>query len=123
MEEPFEGNVHKTKHRRFLAQDGAFVELRDHRGKIGEIIDVSKGGLAFHYIDIGDRPKGSLELDIFLKQVGFRLEKLPAKTVFDVEIPRSLHQGITTIRRHGVQVWETHEMSKIEVGIFYSTFY
>jgi hypothetical protein len=99
------------------------VELRDHRGKIGEIIDVSKGGLAFHYIDIGDRPKGSLELDIFLKQVGFRLEKLPAKTVFDVEIPRSLHQGITTIRRHGVQVWETHEMSKIEVGIFYSTFY
>jgi hypothetical protein len=86
MEEPFEGNDHKTKHRRFLAQDGAFVELRDHRGKIGEIIDVSKGGLAF--------------------------------TVFDVEIPRSLHQGITTIRRHGVQFGKLTKSQKSRLEYF-----
>jgi hypothetical protein len=99
MEELFE----RRKHKRLLAQDGAFVELRNHRSKIGEIIEVSKGGLSFHYIDIGDRPKESLELDIFLKHAGFRLEKLPAETVLDVEITKTIHQGITKIRRHGVK--------------------
>lgn len=118
IDKPFEGNEHKTKHKRFLAQDGAFVELRDHRGKIGEIIDVSKGGLAFHYIDIGDRPKGSLELDIYLKQTGFRLEKLPAKTVSDVGIPRSFHQGIITIRRHGVQFGKLTKSQKSRLEYF-----
>jgi hypothetical protein len=34
MEEPLK----RRKHKRFVVQEGAFVELRDHRGKIGEII-------------------------------------------------------------------------------------
>jgi hypothetical protein len=98
MEPPFE----RRKHKRFLAKEGAFVELRDYRGKIGEIIEVSKGGLAFQYIDVGDRPKESLRLDIFLKHAGLRLEKLPAETVSDAEITKLIQQGITTMTRHGV---------------------
>jgi hypothetical protein len=62
--------VERRKPERFRGQEGAFVELRDHHGKLGEIIDISKEGLTFRYIDIGDRPKGSFELDIFLKEKG-----------------------------------------------------
>jgi len=114
IDEPFA----RRKHERFLAQEDAFVELRDHRGKIGKIIEVSKGGLAFHYIDIGDRPKESLELDIFLKKTGFRLEKLPAETVSDVEITKTIHQGITTIRRHGVKFGKLTKSQKSRLEYF-----
>jgi len=118
IEEAFE----RRKHKRFLAQDGAFVELRDHGGKIGEIIDVSQGGLAFRYIDIGDRPKRSLELDILLKHAGFRLEKLPAETVSDVEITKTFHQGITRIRRQGVQFGRLTKSQKTRLEYFIRNF-
>jgi hypothetical protein len=114
MEDPLE----RRKHKRFLVQEGAFVELRDHRGKIGEIIDVSKGGLAFRYIDIGDRPKESLELDIFLKHAGFRVENLPAETVSDVEITKTIHQSITIMRRHGVKFGKLTKSQKSRLEYF-----
>ena len=106
----------RRKYTRFRARDGALIELRSHRGKLGEIIDISKGGLAFRYIDIGDRPKGSFELDIFLKEAGFRLEKVPAKTVSDLKTTKFFPYSATKTRRQGVQFGELtgNQISKLE---------
>jgi hypothetical protein len=98
-----EEHKERRKYIRFRAKDGALIELRSLRGRLGEIIDISKGGLAFRYIDIGDRPKGSFELDIFLKETGFRLEKVPAKTISDLETKKYFPYSTTKTRRQGVQ--------------------
>jgi len=106
----------RRKYTRFRARDGALIELRSYRGKLGEIIDISKGGLAFRYIDIGDRPKGSFEVDIFLKEAGFRLEKVPAKTVSDLKTTKYFPYSSTETRRQGIQFGELtgDQVSKLE---------
>ena len=101
-----EKHVERRKYTRFRTRNGALIELRSQRGKLGEIIDISKGGLAFRYIDIGDRPKGSFELDIFLKETGFRLEKMPAKTISDFRTTKYFPFSSTKTRRQGVQFGE-----------------
>jgi len=98
-----EERVERRRHKRFRAQEGAFVDLGNHRMKLGEIIDISKGGLAFRYIDIGDRPTGSFELDISFKETGFRLEKVAAKTISDLQITKDFPYSSTKMRRQGVQ--------------------
>jgi hypothetical protein len=98
--------VERRKYTRFRTRNGALIELRSQRGKLGEIIDISKGGLAFRYIDIGDRPKGSFELDIFLKETGFRLEKVPAKTISDSRTTKYFPFSSTKTRRQGVEFGE-----------------
>ena len=111
-----EENIDRRKYTRFRAKDGALIELRSYRGKLGEIIDISKGGLAFRYIDIGDRPKGSFELDIFLKETGFRLEKVPAKTITDLKTTKYFPYSSTKTRRQGVQfgALTRNQLSKLE---------
>lgn len=101
-----EKHVERRKYTRFRTRNGALIELRPQRGKLGEIIDISKGGLAFRYIDIGDRPQGSFELDIFLKETNFRLEKVPAKTISDFRTTRYFPFSSTKTRRQGVQFGE-----------------
>ena len=109
-------DMERRKYTRFRAKDGALIEVRSHRGRLGEIIDISKGGLAFRYIDIGDRPKGSFELDIFLKETGFRLEKVPAKTISDLKTTKYFPYSSTKTRRQGVQFGELTEnqISKLD---------
>jgi hypothetical protein len=106
----------RRRYTRFRARDGALIELRSYRGKLGEIIDISKGGLAFRYIDIGDRPKGSFQVDIFLKETGFRLEKVPAKTVSDLKTTKYFPYSSTKTRRQGIQFGELtrNQISKLE---------
>ena len=111
-----EAHRERRKYTRFRAKDGALIELRSYRGKLGEIIDIGKGGLAFRYIDIGERPKGSFEVDIFLKETGFRLEKVPAKTVSDFKTNKYFPYSSTKTRRQGVQFGELtrNQISKLE---------
>lgn len=109
-------DIERRKYSRFWAKDGALIEVRSHRGRLGEIIDISKGGLAFRYIDIGDRPKGSFELDIFLKEADFRLEKVPAKTISDLKTTKYFPYSSTKTRRQGVQFGELtrNQISKLD---------
>jgi len=73
------------KDKRFRAQEGAFVDLRISPVKVGKIVDISKGGLAFRYLDIGERLKETFELDMYSRHNDFRMEKVPTKTIWDRE--------------------------------------
>lgn len=111
--------VERRKHRRFQVKDGALVALRLHVSKlVGQIVDISKGGLAFRYIDTGDRPRGSFQLDILLEKSGFLLEKVPAKTISDSEMPDESSYSSTTTRRQGVQFGELTINQKSQLEYF-----
>jgi c-di-GMP-binding flagellar brake protein YcgR len=98
--------VERRRHKRFQAEGGAYAAIRPQYDKIGQIIDVSKGGLAFRYLVSGSHESESFEMDIFLIGDGFHLDKVPFKTVFDQEIPKSLCPGPQTMRRCGVKFGE-----------------
>ena len=95
--------IERRKQKRSKSREGAFVALRLRGSKLGQIVDISARGLAFRYIDIGERPRGTFELDILFRDKEFHLERVPAKTVSDSESAEAFPFSATKTRRHSVQ--------------------
>jgi len=95
--------VERRKHKRLRAEDGAYAAIRPHYNKIGQIIDISRGGLAFRYMVCNSENDGPCELDIFLLGNGFHLDKVSVRMVSDQEMPEGVSPGLLTMRRCAVQ--------------------
>ena len=97
------GQAERRKHKRFQVEDIAFAVLRGQVELLGQIIDISRGGLAFHYIVSGRNVKSSSELDILLAYYGLYMEKIQFKTISDFQIPNKSPFSPIIMRRHGVK--------------------
>ncbi len=58
--------IERRKHERLKAKERAFAVLKSNFAKLGQIINISKGGLTFSYITNGKKSNGSFEVDIFI---------------------------------------------------------
>jgi hypothetical protein len=105
----------QRKHERFLAPKGAFVGVRPDFCRLGQIVDICMGGLAFRYIADERCPNASHELEIFLTSGDFMISNIPFRTVSDTET-QSVPYTSLSVRRCGVQFGElTHlEMTQLE---------
>ena len=110
--------VERRKHKRFRVDEGAYAAVRPHYDKIGQIIDVSRGGLAFRYLVSDSQEDASSELDIFLIGDDFHLDKLPFKTVSDQKIPEGVSPGSQTMRRCAVQFGELTQIQALKLEEF-----
>lgn len=81
----------------------ALAYLGGQANKLGEVIDISKGGLAFRYLSVGRRPKGTFAIDILSTENGVRLENLAVKIVSDAEMATEIPFSFLSVRRLGAQ--------------------
>lgn len=89
MEKPLDRRAHE----RFLARNGTIAAVISDTGlKLGVISDMSKGGLAFRYIE--QNPQESLvatdmpcKVDILVNEENFYAEKLPCTVVAENALP------------------------------------
>ena len=100
----------RRKHKRFRVQSGAFTVFTafswpHSTQKLGQIIDISMGGLAFTYITGEESPNVSLELSIFLAGNRFHLRSIPFETISDAETNEVPFSSIN-MKRSGVQFGE-----------------
>jgi len=78
---------------RFLVQEFAYAVLRPSSKRVGQIVDISRGGVSFRYPDtgMGDEDVNYQHLDIFLVGDDFYIEKIPFKMVserrLDIDLP------------------------------------
>ena len=100
------GQIERRKYRRFQVQDIAFAVLRDQDRQLGQIMDISMGGLAFNYIAGGGNADSAFELDILLAYKGLYMKKIQFKTVSDFQIANKSPFSPITMRRHGVKFSE-----------------
>jgi hypothetical protein len=109
----------RRKNKRFLAQEGAFAVIGPEFTKLGQIIDIGRGGFAFRYIVTGSQGNGAVEADIFLAGDGFYLEKIPIRPIWDLKIPKKVSNGSLPMRRCGVQFRDLthHQRSQLEYFI------
>ena len=98
--------VERRRHKRFNVKEGAFAALMPDSQKLGQILDLGKGGLSFLYIDTGAAADVSTELDIYVAGNEFYLSKLPVHIVSDVRIPNKIPINPIVMRRQGVQFGE-----------------
>ncbi len=110
--------VERRRHNRFQVEDGAYAAIRPQYDKIGQIIDVSRGGLAFRCMVSGSHEGESSEMDIFLIGDGFYLDKVPFKTVSDQGMPKRLSPGPQAMRRCGVQFGELTQTQALKLEEF-----
>ncbi len=95
--------VDRRKDRRFQTEKNTYAVLRARGSKLGRVIDISRGGLAFRYVSVGQRLKGPLELDLLSHQYDYRIDKIPVKIITDLELANKKAFKSTTLKRVGVQ--------------------
>lgn len=66
--------VDRRKHKRFRVPESAFVTLRTHDVRVAQIIDISRGGLAFRYVGEG-----------LTKRKGVQFGQLTAQQISQIE--------------------------------------
>ena len=98
--------VEKRKHNRFRSQDLAYAAFKSHTLKIGQIVDISMGGLAIHYIADGDPINESRELEIYLASNSFHMKEVPFNTISDFELTSEFPFSSIIMRRRVVQFGE-----------------
>jgi hypothetical protein len=112
--------VERRKYRRFEIPTGMFVSCRPHGPKLGEVIDISKGGLAFRY-GSGEEPSGGSKelgnkMKIFLEEGSFHLNDVPFRPVADFGTYEEAPFPSVTMRRSSVQFNSLthHQISQLE---------
>jgi hypothetical protein len=117
--------VDQRKHKRYQVPTNSYISLGSDDFVLGQIIDISMGGIAFRYMGSEKLPDES-HLDIFLTEDDLCLGKVPFKIVSDYEIPNTvlcktadpIPPSCRTMRRSGLQFGELKSDQKSELESF-----
>ncbi len=95
----------KRKYKRYRAKEGAFAAFirPDDSLDLGNLLDISMGGLCVRYLSTGEEQRESHSIKIFGSNGRFiHLEKVVCRVIYDDEIPERSWNQIKT-RRCGVE--------------------
>jgi len=98
--------IERRFHERFQVQQGLYALLKNGSSKLGQIKNISKGGLAFIYINDEDQIHEPTEVDIFLSGHGFILKGIPCKKISDIHVDNFVPFTTFEMRQLGVQFGE-----------------
>ncbi len=112
------GLVERRRGTRFRVENGCFAALFPRFAVVGQIMNVSRGGLAFDYLASEARTNGPSQLQILLTDHSFCLKTVPFRTVSDFAIPREFSFGSITLRRCGVQFGELTRSQRLDLEYF-----
>lgn len=107
----------RRRHERIQIENRADAVLFSPMSTKGiQIVDISRGGLAFHYVNGREVSNGLFEIDILWDHVDLKLIKLKVRTISDHHVPNSFLLGVIPLRRCGVEFVGLTEdqMSRIE---------
>jgi hypothetical protein len=77
--------VEKRRHNRLAAKDGVYAIINYKPTIFGQIINISKGGMAVCYSSNEQQSNGPCELDIFIMDSNFYIENIQINIISDFE--------------------------------------
>ena len=96
----------KRMHERFRPKHPVFVKLAlDDQEDMGQLIEISKGGLSIRYFVDEERTRSFSELSIYSSDGVFAVEGIPIKNISDSEL-KDLPFETEILRRHGIKFEE-----------------
>lgn len=116
----------KRKHKRYHMPKGTFAILRSKSAKLenfdkmsmgeiavtvyktgpeklGQIKNISLGGLAFDYVYGKNKNPKKYELDVLMTEHGIYLHNIPYRTISDNVIPDDVNLDDVIVRRHAIR--------------------
>ena len=93
----------RRKYPRRTSREGAYAVLQSHPPRLGRVVDLSLGGLAFHYVD-GDPVEPQLPglLDVFMVGSAVALRQVFVRPRSDIRLSDSTDSK-AVMRRCGVK--------------------
>lgn len=116
-EQTFKKNIAERRiHIRFRPETGAYASFSPDSSMLGQIKDISIGGLAFSYIDMGDPNSTVTNIDIFMVGRKFYMKQVPVQEVQDFQISDDVPFSSVPMRQMSVQFLSlgTDQVSRIE---------
>jgi hypothetical protein len=83
-----------------------------------QILDLSRGGVAFRYVAGYEQLVEPLELDILWNHLGVFLLKLKLRVVSDVQVPNEYLLGVIPVRRCGAEFVDLTEDQAAQLNHF-----
>jgi hypothetical protein len=111
------GNAERRKHKRLRAQDGTLAVLGRPRVTVGQIIDMSLGGLAFRYFAEEMLSEAPCKMDILLADGLSHLYGIPCETVYDIE-STAIPLTAMVERRRGVKFGDLTPSQRLHLEDF-----
>jgi hypothetical protein len=108
--------IERRCHERLEVQSGAIASPK--MTVLGQIMNVSQGGLVFRYVASRKRSHESKTLNIALTDGSFRLEWIPFIVVWDVSMPQSYSCGGISLRYCGVRFGNLTDSQKLQLRYF-----
>ena len=88
---------------RFQVKSFTFVKLwSEFDEDIGQLLDISSGGLSFRYMSEGEESRTFSKLSIFTNK-SIIISRIPFKTISDIELDRGSASIPIIFRRSGIQ--------------------
>lgn len=113
-----EESAERRKHRRFKVQDGNFAALSPEFYILGQILDISRSGLAFRYVASTARSHECSKLKILKTDGSFACDRIPFKTIWDCSMPQSFSLDSLTLRHCGAQFGKLGDDQKFDIKYF-----
>lgn len=88
---------------RYRVNDGAYAALSPDSTIMGQIVNISRGGLCFRYIVHREQAFESVATHIFVGDNGFYLEKMPYRIVEDEPVDKGSSFSSIMMRQRRVQ--------------------
>ncbi|MFH2218855.1 MAG: PilZ domain-containing protein [Pseudomonadota bacterium] len=96
-------NLERRKHERLKAKEGTFAVVTSGNRKLGQVKDISMGGLTFQYVDNGEPVDVLSEVELFSAVYDFHLKKLKVKSVEDLSIDNTVSFSSLPMRQLRIQ--------------------
>ncbi len=117
--------VERRKDKRYKAIEDAYASINSNSQKLGQIIDISMGGVCFKYIDTsndGQNDGTQQESSIFLSPVGYYIGDLPIKIVGDYAVTNTPSFSSMKVKKMHIQFTDFSVIQLFDLDYFLRNF-
>jgi len=109
-------SAERREYTRFRVKEGIMVFTDS---KPCQVIDISRGGISFRYVDNQERPICKA-IDILSANNSIYLGNIPCRKIFDIKVAPLSASGALSIRRRGLQFEDFSHFQKAQLDHFIS---
>jgi c-di-GMP-binding flagellar brake protein YcgR len=106
------------KYDRYRVKDHIYVNLRAESGEeVGQLVDISKGGLSLQFLATDEKPKTYTDLGI-LASMDLAMERIPFRTVSVAEVNNHIPLSVTRLLRYSLEFKNLTPAQKAKIDFF-----
>jgi c-di-GMP-binding flagellar brake protein YcgR len=115
--------IERREHKRFQAKEPTSVALwseheQDIIENMGQLLDISRGGLSLRCTSKPEESNGYSLLEIFLSGDDFNIDEIPFKIISAIEMVGDSRSSELTLKRYGIRFDQLTQEQKAKLDHF-----